>query len=124
MKASFYSNTFLINRLRYKATNMKLSKMDKSSNFSQSIYCRFYIISRQTIYNLRSLEGIGIFDGGQGFFFCKKIRDHDSHEITVEELVGRYYKDPDKYFKFTWIRTCYSFVIITIFTIATISIMF
>jgi hypothetical protein len=33
-----------------------------------------------------------------------KIEDHEGKEISVEELVDRYYKNPEKYFEYNTIR--------------------
>jgi hypothetical protein len=49
---------------------------------------------------ISKIQGVLRYSAKHGDFSFVKIKDHECHEITVEELVDRYYKDPDRYFEF------------------------
>ena len=82
--------------------NRKLFENGQSNNFIQQnkldiknsiLYlCKQYLISK--------IQAVLRYSAEHGDFSFVKIKDHECHEITVEELVDRYYKDPDRYFEF------------------------
>jgi hypothetical protein len=85
----------------FPVTNTKQRKLfdsDETNNLSQnklisitdstSFPNRNYLISR--------IEGVLRYSSDKGIII--KLEDHEGNEITVEELVDRYYKDPEKYF--------------------------
>lgn len=86
----------------FPVTNTKQRKLfdsDETNNLSQNkLICitdstsfpnRNYLISK--------IEGVLRYSSDKGIII--KLEDHEGNEITVEELVDRYYKDPDKYFE-------------------------
>ena len=80
--------------------NIKLFENDSSNNLSQKTKL---IVEDTTIYPSKEYliskiqEVLGYLENNN---LIIKIKDHDGNEISVEELVERYYKDPQEYFEF------------------------
>lgn len=82
--------------------NRKLFENGQSNNFLQpnklgiknsTLYpCKQYLISK--------IQAVLRYSAEHGDFCFVKLKDHDGHEITAEELVDIYYKEPDRYFEF------------------------
>jgi hypothetical protein len=82
--------------------NRKLFENGQSNNFLQQNKLG---IKNSTLYPTKQyliskIQAVLRYSAEHGDFSFVKIKDHEGHEITVEELVDRYYKDPDRYFEF------------------------
>jgi hypothetical protein len=77
----------------------KLFGSDETNNLSQN---KLVSITDSTLFPNRNylisrIEGVLRYSSDKGIII--KLEDHEGNEITVEELVDRYYKDPEKYFE-------------------------
>jgi len=83
-----------------KSKNIKLFENDSSNNLSQQ---NKLIVEDSTIYPSKEYliskiqEVLGYSENNH--LIVIKIKDHEGNEISVEELVERYYKDPQEYFE-------------------------
>ena len=106
----------------FPVTNTKQRKLfdsDETNNLSQN---KLISITDSTLfpnrkYLISKIEGVLRYSSDKGIII--KLEDHEGNEITVEKLVDRYYKDPDKYFEVSSISdsdngTAWRFIIRTI----------
>ena len=82
------------------AKQRKLFDSDKTNNLSQT---KLISITDSTLfpnrnYLISKIQGLLRYSSEEGII--KKLEDHHGNEITVEELVDQYYKDPKNYFEF------------------------
>jgi hypothetical protein len=84
------------------AKNRKLFETDQSNNFSEQnriiITNPIFYPSKQ--YIISKIEAILRYSADKDFPVIK-IKSHEGNEITLNELVERYYDDADKYFEFS-----------------------
>jgi hypothetical protein len=84
----------LINTIK----NRKLFDSRQSNNLSQE--GKIVVIGSSMFpdkqYVTSKIQGVLGYSAKQGYFI--KILDHEENEITIEELIDRYYNNPDEYF--------------------------
>jgi uncharacterized protein YdcH (DUF465 family) len=87
--------------LFYPVLNIKQKKLfgsATSNNFSQqmTIYVIYSITFLDRNYLISKIQGVLRYSSE--IHKITKLENHEGKEITVEELVDQYYKDPEKYF--------------------------
>jgi hypothetical protein len=82
--------------------NRKLFDIGQSSNFSHQnrIIITNPMLYPSKQYIISKIEQVLGYSAGKDFSLAK-IKSHEDNEITVEELVEKYYGDTDKYFEFS-----------------------
>jgi hypothetical protein len=88
--------------------NKKLFGSDETNNLSQKtlISITDSILFPNRSYLMPKIQGVLRYSSDKGIII--KLEDHDGNEITVEDLVDRYYKDPDIYFENSSKSNCYA----------------
>jgi len=79
--------------------NRKLFDSEQTNNLSQNqqLFITDSTLFPNRKYLISKIEGVLRYSSDKGIII--KLEDHEGNEITVEELVDRYYKDPEKYFE-------------------------
>jgi hypothetical protein len=81
------------------AKQRKLFDSEQTNNLSQNklISITDYRLFPDRNYLISKIQEVLRYSSDKGMII--KLEDHEGNEITVEELVDRYYKDPEKYFE-------------------------
>src|SRR5829696_8471163 len=79
--------------------NRKLFDSEQTNNLSQNqqLFITDSTLFPNRKYLISKIEGVLRYSSDKGIII--KLEDNEGNEITVEELVDRYYKDPEKYFE-------------------------
>jgi hypothetical protein len=81
------------------AKQRKLFGYDETNNLSQNklVFIADSILFPNRSYLISKIHEVLRYSSDRGIVI--KLEDHEGNEITVQELVDRYYKDPEKYFE-------------------------